>query len=294
MKATLRDWAVLLRIPNLFTVPGDIIAGCFLAAPFSAEVLSHRTLLLIGSSLFLYGGGIILNDWVDVERDRIKRPYRPIVTGRISSRAALAAAVLFFGAALGLAASVGTSSLATAAVILILIVFYNGAARRIPAVGFATMGLCRGANLLLGASIAFPELSPAVLIAAVIETCYITIVTAAASKETEGPPQPFIRSALTLVLLGGLFFLAVRAAPSAWGVAACVVTLLYVSFAAFSMRPDLPTHRMPEGIGSLIRALIPLQAAFVLMTVPPALASAAFIYILWPMSSLVSLKIRGS
>lgn len=293
-RATLHEWAVLLRTPNLFTIPGDIIAGCFLAVPFSEGVLSYRILLLIGSSLLLYGGGLILNDWFDAKRDRVRRETRPLAAGRISTRAALAAAVLLLGAALGLAAAAGMGSLAVAAAILFLVVFYNSAARRVPPAGFVTMGLCRGANLLLGASIAFPELPRTVLIAAAIEACYITAVTAAASTETKGPPRPFIRPALPLVLLGGLLFLVVEAAPSAWGAAACVVALSYVSFVVLSMRRDLPAHEMPRKIGSLIRALIPLQAAFVLMTIPPALASAAFIYILWPMSSLVSLKIRGS
>lgn len=294
IRAALREWAILLRAPNLFTIPGDIIAGHFLAVPFSEGALSYRILFLIGSSLFLYSGGLILNDWFDLERDRLRRPHRPLPAGRISARTALVVAVLLFGAALGLAAAVGRGSLALAAAILILIVFYNGAARRVPLLGFVTMGLCRGANLLLGASIAFPALSPVVLIAAAVEICYVAAVTAAAFGETEGPPRLFVRSAPLLVLVVGSIFLVIAAGSSIYGLAACVVAVSCVFFIVLSMRRDLPVHEMPKKIGALIRALIPLQAAFILAGAPAAFAGAAFVYVLWPVSKLAGLKIRGS
>lgn len=294
VRTALREWIVLLRAPNLFTIPGDIVAGHFLAVPFSEDVLSYRILLLIGSSLFLYSGGLILNDWFDLERDRRQRPHRPLPAGRISVRTAFVVAVLLFGSALGLAAAAGKGSLAIAAAILILIVFYNGAARRIPLLGFVTMGLCRGANLLLGASIAFPALFPVVLTAVAVEVGYVAAVTAVASKETEDPPRLFVRLAPLLVLVVGSIFLVIEAGSSIYGVAACVVAILCVFFIVLSMRRDLPTHEMPKKIGALIRTLIPLQAAFILAGAPTAFAGAAFVYALWPASRLAGRRIQGS
>ncbi len=292
--ASTGKWVTLLRIPNLFTVPGDIIAGHFLAVPFSENALSYRMLFLIGSSLFLYSGGMILNDWFDLERDRRQRPQRPLAAGQISARTALTVAVLLFGVALSLAAASGRGSLAIAAAILVLIVFYNGAARRVPLLGFVTMGLCRGTNLLLGASIAFPALSPVVLTAAAVEVCYIAAVTAAASKETEGPPRLFARLAPLLVLVAGLIFLVIEAGSSIYGFAACVVVISCVFLIVISMHRDMPTHKMPRKIGALIRALIPLQAAFILAGAPTAFAGAAFVYALWPASRLAGRRIQGS
>ncbi len=71
--ARLGAWAELLRLPALFTVPGDALAG---AAAASARP-GPRTLLAIGSSLCLYEAGMALNDWADRAEDAAERPHRP-------------------------------------------------------------------------------------------------------------------------------------------------------------------------------------------------------------------------
>ncbi len=294
VRAALRQWIVLLRAPNIFTVPGDILAGYLLAGPVSGGVFSSHLLLLIGTSILLYSGGVILNDWFDLERDRIERPERPLPAGQISPGLALTVAVLLFGAALALAAAAGRGPLTVAVTILVLALFYNGAARRIPILGFMTMGLCRGANLILGASDNLTALPVIVLIAGAVEICYVAAVTAAASRETKDRPRTPVRFAPLFLLAGGLIFLAGHVQTVAAGIAASAAVTLYVFFAVISMRRDMPVAKMPVKIGVLIRALIPLQAAFILICAPGATMSAAFVYGLWPLSSLVGRRIRGS
>ncbi|MDG4866381.1 UbiA family prenyltransferase, partial [Streptomyces sp. T-3] len=75
-----RDWAELLRVSALFTVPGDALAG----AAASGLRPDRRTLLAIGSSLCLYEAGMALNDWADQDEDAIDRPHRPLPSGRIA------------------------------------------------------------------------------------------------------------------------------------------------------------------------------------------------------------------
>ncbi|MZG15114.1 prenyltransferase, partial [Streptomyces sp. SID5914] len=77
-------WAELLRLPALFTVPGDALAG---AAAAGARP-GPRTLLAIGSSLCLYEAGMALNDWADRAEDAAERPHRPLPSGRIRPAAA--------------------------------------------------------------------------------------------------------------------------------------------------------------------------------------------------------------
>ncbi|MGW1862898.1 UbiA family prenyltransferase, partial [Streptomyces collinus] len=79
-----RAWAELLRLPALFTVPGDVLAG---AAAVSGRT-GPRTLLAAGSSLCLYEAGMALNDWADREEDAAERPHRPLPSGRISKHVA--------------------------------------------------------------------------------------------------------------------------------------------------------------------------------------------------------------
>ena len=89
MKGRARAWAELLRLPALFTVPGDALAG---AAAAGAARPNSRTLLAIGSSLCLYEAGMALNDWADHAEDAVERPHRPLPSGRVHPASALAAA----------------------------------------------------------------------------------------------------------------------------------------------------------------------------------------------------------
>ncbi|MFD9397186.1 UbiA family prenyltransferase, partial [Streptomyces sp. NPDC060000] len=84
--STARDWAELLRVSALFTVPGDALAG----AAASGVRPNARTALVMAASLCLYEAGMALNDWADLEEDAAERPHRPLPSGRIAPGRALA------------------------------------------------------------------------------------------------------------------------------------------------------------------------------------------------------------
>ncbi|MFE0837841.1 UbiA family prenyltransferase, partial [Streptomyces sp. NPDC058825] len=140
-------WAELLRLPALFTVPGDALAG---AAAAGARP-GPRTLLAIGSSLCLYEAGMALNDWADRAEDAVERPHRPLPSGRIRPAAALAAAGALTGAGLALAAGAGRPALAVAAPLAATVWAYDLTLKHTPA-GPAAMAAARGLDLLLGAA----------------------------------------------------------------------------------------------------------------------------------------------
>nr|WP_229703671.1 UbiA family prenyltransferase [Streptomyces albiflavescens] len=146
-RAKARAWAELLRLPALFTVPGDALAG---AAAVGARPNS-RTLLAIGSSLCLYEAGMALNDWADRAEDAVERPHRPLPSGRIRPAAALAAAGALTAAGLALAARAGRPSLAVAAPLAATVWAYDLTLKRTP-VGPVAMAAARGLDVLLGAA----------------------------------------------------------------------------------------------------------------------------------------------
>ncbi|MEV0636744.1 SCO3242 family prenyltransferase [Streptomyces sp. NPDC050619] len=148
-------WAELLRLPALFTVPGDVLAG----AAATATQPNHRTLLAIGSSLCLYEAGMALNDWADRAEDAAERPHRPLPSGRIRPSAALAAACAFTGAGLSLAACAGRPALAVAVPLAATVWAYDLALKRTPA-GPLAMATARGLDLLLGAAATTSARSP--------------------------------------------------------------------------------------------------------------------------------------
>ncbi|MFF7282390.1 SCO3242 family prenyltransferase [Streptomyces griseorubiginosus] len=142
-----RAWAELLRLPALFTVPGDALAG---AAAASARP-TPRTFLAIASSLCLYEAGMALNDWADREVDAVERPHRPLPSGRIHPAAALGAACVLTGAGLSFAACAGRPALAVAVPLAATVWAYDLALKNTP-LGPVAMATARCLDLLLGAT----------------------------------------------------------------------------------------------------------------------------------------------
>ncbi|MGW5862915.1 SCO3242 family prenyltransferase [Streptomyces sp. NPDC055239] len=142
-----RDWAELLRVSALFTVPGDALAG----AAATGLRPNHRTLLAIGASLSLYEAGMALNDWADQEEDAIERPHRPLPSGRIAPSAALGAAAALTAGGLALAAGAGRPALTVASALAATVWAYDLGLKHTPA-GPAAMAAARTLDLLLGAA----------------------------------------------------------------------------------------------------------------------------------------------
>ncbi|MEV8592835.1 UbiA family prenyltransferase [Streptomyces sp. NPDC052012] len=143
----LRAWAELLRLPALFTVPGDALAG---AAALGTRP-GRGTLLAIGSSLCLYEAGMALNDWADRTEDAVDRPHRPIPSGRIHPAAALTAATALTAAGVGLASRAGRTPGTLAGALAATVWAYDLGLKRTPA-GPLAMGAARGLDVLLGAT----------------------------------------------------------------------------------------------------------------------------------------------
>ncbi|MEA3189035.1 MAG: hypothetical protein QOD99_2865, partial [Chthoniobacter sp.] len=71
----LRTWLQLFRAPNLFTVPGDPLAGYLLVVRGS---FNGAVLPAIGASICFYAAGLLMNDLADFAEDRRERPERPL------------------------------------------------------------------------------------------------------------------------------------------------------------------------------------------------------------------------
>src|SRR5947208_3246789 len=82
----LRPYAQLIRLPNVFTALADIALAALAARALPEHALTF--LLLCLASACLYCGGMVWNDYFDVEQDRRERPFRPIPSGRVSRNAA--------------------------------------------------------------------------------------------------------------------------------------------------------------------------------------------------------------
>jgi hypothetical protein len=175
-----RDWAELLRVSALFTVPGDALAG----AAAAGLRPNRRTLLAIAASLSLYEAGMALNDWADRAEDAVERPHRPLPSGRIAPSAALGAAAALTAGGLALAAAAGRPALTVASGLAATVWAYDLGLKHTPA-GPAAMATARALDLLLGA--------------------------AATSADTSLTPGPGLRAAVPTALVLGAHTLAVTA-----------------------------------------------------------------------------------
>ena len=80
MPSKLRAWLQLFRVPNLFTVPGDPLAGFLIA---TGGHLDTRALCAVLASLAIYAAGLAMNDLADFAEDKSERPKRPLPSGAI-------------------------------------------------------------------------------------------------------------------------------------------------------------------------------------------------------------------
>ena len=147
---TLRKYLLLVRLPNTFTSPSNILTGYFaVVLPWHANISSLAILMI--SSALLYISGIVFNDFFDIEIDRKERPFRPLPSNDITKQKALIIAAASMIIANLLAFAAGTASLIVAIILSATIIGYDYRLKQTVA-GPVTMGGARFLNIFLGAS----------------------------------------------------------------------------------------------------------------------------------------------
>ncbi|HEY3899365.1 MAG TPA: UbiA family prenyltransferase [Chthoniobacter sp.] len=305
-----RTWLQLFRAPNLFTVPGDPLAGFLLAIGGHPD---GRLALAIGASLCFYAHGLLVNDLADLAEDRRERPNRPLPSGAASVRTVLIVAIVLAAIALLLCLAVNRDTFFIGVVLLAAILFYNVWIKKIGVLGPLNMGLCRGLSILLGASAGIRELNggtvgvwsvllPLAFLAALGETLYIAAITNLARIETQAnPPRlPRFFPFVGLIVAVLPFFITAIDRSHPLGSANIWLYLIaaYTIYAGFKIHQRLmrqPPPPIPPTIGQLIRLLLPLQALFCVASrsVTGAVA-AALLIVLWPISRNVSRRFYAS
>lgn len=294
----------LVRIPAVFTVIAQI-AAAFLLASGSAQPLARLIAVTLGG-IALYWSGMILNDLWDIQEDTRERPSRPLPSGEISVRSARLAAWGLMGGGVLLAAISGwipaddvATTFCPAIVGLALaggVLLYNGPLKQ-TLLAPATMGVCRALCFLLGAAplvivsagniLDITHWFPGhILGAAVGMGIYIMGITAISRSETLGGHFAEIAGGVAIIFLGAVCLaLAPKFAPAGttWVVALNDRFPLLIGLIVFSVlfrgirvaiRPE------PVAIQNLIRdgvmTLIPLSAAFAMLTAGPWVGLAVF------------------
>lgn len=278
-------YATLVRIPNLFSAPPDVLLGAALASAAGAAVSMPELVGLSLASMLLYAGGTVLNDYFDASVDATERPERPIPSGRVSRPRAgvFGASLLVAGIVLAfVAAGVGAGVLA--AVLALVIALYDGMLKD-GVGGFLAMGSARGLNVLLGmfvvGTVDFPRWMLAV---PVIIALYITLVTYMAANEATDTERRAVAAGIAGVVIAALAVLAVVVVvrpPLIRSVLAIALVGGFLAWTGHALEPAYANPR-PEtvgpAVGTCVLALVVLDAAFAAVVgVGWALAVLAFL-----------------
>lgn len=202
----LKEYLQLIRLPNVFTTPSNILAGYFAAVTTTAAAEAdgvHLIALMVSSGL-LYIAGIVLNDYFDIEIDKKERPSRPLPSGKISKGYALTIAIVALLIANIIALVVGPISLAISLALTLLIIAYDYQLKYTVLGPFA-MGGTRSLNVIFGASpvlLYIDNHSVAIVgVAAASLFFYVSSITILSKKEV-GKERP--NSTLVILIVFGV------------------------------------------------------------------------------------------
>jgi 4-hydroxybenzoate polyprenyltransferase len=187
----LKEYLLLIRLPNVFTVPSNILAGYFATITLAEADSVHLVALVISSGL-LYIAGIILNDYFDIEIDKRERPFRPLPSGNISKRHALSIAIIALLIANTISLLLGPTSFALSLALTLAIIAYDYRLKH-GLLGPFAMGAARLLNVIFGASLVLPYLSNhsyGIVGAAAASLFLYTIAIIILSKKEAGNERP--------------------------------------------------------------------------------------------------------
>ena len=306
-KTRLKTWLTLLRLPNLFTVPGDPLAGYVLAVSLTGIFQWAEVLPCMVASLCFYAAGILSNDYFDIEEDKRYRPRRPLPSGLVLPQTVFLAAFILSLIGLIAAALSGPQASFTAFVLVALVWIYNVAAKRHSVWGPVLMGGCRGLSLMMGAAAAgYQEATVAPPAAAAIGlTAYIAIVSLIARDETRVTDLTKLRRlpagilAVTLLLLvflewpAGIPVSAISMLGGFTGLAGLAAAVSAANRARALAAPLAPPV-VSQAVAGLIRGLLLFQAALCAGLMPDGTGAAIVLLVLFPLTGWLGRWFYGS
>ena len=269
-RSSLASAAKLVRVPNLFTAPPDVILGAAIVSSFGYAIRVETIIGLAVSSVLLYAAGTTLNDYFDADEDALHRPERPIPSGDVSRSRALAFGATLLVSGFGIAfLSGGSSAGVVAAVLALAIVSYDGLFKG-SLLGFLVMGGSRGMNVLLGmaAAVAPTVLSPQALLIPAIIVLYIGCVTHMAESETGATDRLAVSIGIAGTSVAAFGVVGVLVATPISPLNTAIMVALLVGFLIWTGLPLRTAYVSPSpemigpAVGACVLGLTILTAAF--------------------------------
>lgn len=271
----MKAWLRLLRISLAPSAAADAAAGLvFACGGFPADA---RAWFLVPASLAVYHGALALNDWNDRDHDGRTRPGRPIPSGAISPRVALAtgAALILLGIACAWLAA--PPSAAWMGAVALAAVVYDIAGRGAWS-GPLLLGLCRAGNLGSGMFWAFCAGIAAVplelaLVPALVYGAYVLTVSRLGRLEDGGDERPIGARPRALIATAAAFLIAIACVPSPTPIVARVAAIALALAGAWGLvreahaRATWSRADVERAMGLSLRRLLIATSAVALLAV---------------------------
>lgn len=243
-----------MRPANIITSIADVLAGIAISGYLANENFSQNyispILLLIISTIGLYGGGVVFNDVFDAELDKIERPERAIPSGVISIKEAVLLGVILLLVGIVAAFVVSVVSGLFAFSIVVAALLYDKWSKHNAFAGPLNMGLCRGLNLLLGISIVISSIYGWWFLA-IVPVIYIAAITMVSRGEVHGGSKSILYAAALFycLVIGSILFLSRM--EMIWWTILFLLPFSWMIFSALIRAIRLPT---PKNIGKAVKA----------------------------------------
>ena len=143
----LKAYAELVRVHNLLATALGVLVGAMLVTspePFPALVATITAVMIAAA-------GYAINDYFDVEIDKINKPERPIPSGRISPKEALFLAYPLFIIGPAAAMLVGFITTLFASINSALMYYYSRKLKRLGVIGNLVVAFSTAATIFYGA-----------------------------------------------------------------------------------------------------------------------------------------------
>ena len=153
------DYLEFMRYKNCMmagasSVIGTLIAASILSYPLEGDLfynVSHLCYIFL--MVFLAtGAGNMLNDYYDINIDRVNKPNRPLPSGRIQLKAAVYSAIICFSVAILIAFLISPISGIIGSINVFILIWYAKTLKRTVLLGNLSIAYLTGSTFLFGAS----------------------------------------------------------------------------------------------------------------------------------------------
>ncbi|HXV35456.1 MAG TPA: UbiA family prenyltransferase [Gaiellaceae bacterium] len=286
-RPALGDVAELVRLPAVLTVPGDVLLG----AAAAGWPGGRGAALGIGSgSALQYLAGMALNDYADRDVDAVERPHRPVPSGRVTPRFALALAASLTAAGIAAASLAGGAPARRRALALAGAVWaYDLVLKQSPA-GPAAMAAARFTDVLAGSGARTRAALPAALVVGA-HTLAVTVVSRSEARGGSARIGEGALAATGAVSAAAAAFAAGRGGGSVRLVAAGALLGTYAASlagAAGTAAREPTAANVQRVVGTGVLGLLPLQAS--MLVASGGAAAGLAVAGAWPLARRLSRK----